>query len=82
MRTTELLEQHLAHLSDVEFEHVYEMPKRAACVKFQVEAYTVGFWDAFAGRPEENAFLSALNRKHYEMGYRAGAAKRALLPPI
>jgi hypothetical protein len=72
----------LRDMTDTEFSHVYEMTKRAACVRFDVEAYTVGYQDAFAARPEENGFVSALNRKYYDMGYREGARRRCALAGV
>ncbi len=58
-------------MSETEFEHVYEMTKRTACVRFGVEAFTVGYQDAHAGRAPENGFESEKNREYYEQGYAA-----------
>lgn len=70
------LRDDLADMSDEEFLHVYEMTKRTAAVRFQAEAYTVGHQDAFAGRAEDNGYKSALDRKHYEIGYLDGTRRR------
>jgi hypothetical protein len=67
----------LRDLTDTEFSHVYEMTKRAACVRFDVEAYTVGYQDAMTGRKIENNFVTRTNRDLYALGYKEGAEKRA-----
>lgn len=67
---------HLYEMDDTTFEHVYELTKRAACFRFGVEGYAVGYQDAYAGRDDDNQFASAMSRRDYEMGYRDGSRKR------
>jgi hypothetical protein len=76
-RAADRLLDDLADMSDAEFEQVYEMAKRQACVRFDVEAYTVGYQDAWTMAPEDNGFHSRTNRDLYALGYREATEKRA-----
>lgn len=67
----------LRDMSEADFEHVYEMTKRDACVKWQVEPYALGYQDGRNGNAEDNVFHSALNRVHYDQGYREGMRRHA-----
>ncbi len=67
----------LYEMSETTFEHIYEMTKRAACVRFQLEAYTVGYQDAHAGREAEgSSYTSAANQRYYAEGYRAAERRQ------
>lgn len=75
---------HLYEMDDTEFEHVYDMDKRTACVRFGLEAYAIGYQDAFAGHEERNEYEGPENRRSYTDGYHAGFRKRAdqLMAPV
>jgi hypothetical protein len=81
-RAANRLMDDLYDMSETEFEHVYEMTKRAACVKFDIEGYTVGYQDAWSGRSADNRFRSALERKHYDEGFAEATRKRQAHPFI
>jgi len=57
-------------------DHLHEMSKRAACVRFGLEAYTIGVQDGFAGRLEDNGYTGAAQRRDYAQGYRVGYGTR------
>lgn len=66
----------LYEMSETEFEAVYELTKRGACVRFGVEAYTVGYQDAYGGHASLNQFSSARNHDLYAHGFADGTKKR------
>lgn len=66
---------HLYEMDDTEFEHVYELTKRDACVKFNLEAYTIGAQDGFAHRAYDNGYTTATGKRDYDQGYAVGIGR-------
>ena len=76
-RPSDVFISDLYELGEERFEQTHGMTKRAACVRFQIEAYTIGYQDARAGLVENNGYESVESRDYYAQGYRL--AKKHLL---